>query len=208
VRRKSRSAAAVAIGVGAVGLFAAVAIAGTVVNGSFEHKFKGWKKDFNGAGQWVVESAPGSLASPPPKGDHAAYTHQGDPSSNVLYQDVKLARQKKHDLSFILAYHADAPGGFVTPENLNEDPMGGSNDNEQFRMDVMKPSAGLRSLDDSNVLKKVYRTEEGYPTDSDWFTVEANLTKFAGRTVRLRFVEVDNQGLFTVGLDGVKVRST
>ena len=51
----------------------------------------------------------------------------------------------------------------------------------------------------------VYRTEPGDPALQGYRTIRTSLTPFAGRTVRLRFAEVDNQGNFQVGIDQVRI---
>jgi hypothetical protein len=53
----------------------------------------------------------------------------------------------------------------------------------------------------------VYRTNVGDPVDQDWFEVTADVSNLAGKKVRVRFAEVDNQEVFYVGVDDVKVTS-
>jgi hypothetical protein len=56
----------------------------------------------------------------------------------------------------------------------------------------------------AGVLMNVFRTQPG---DRRRFPIpiSANLTAFAGQTVRLRIVEVDNQFYFNVGIDAVSI---
>jgi hypothetical protein len=179
----------------------------------FEDGLQGWTKNSHGDGHWKIYD---NSASPPvgtaaPEGTHAIYTEQGGPSSNVLYQDVKLG-QNATELSFMLAYHNGA-GVFYTPKSLDQGPgepmmkRGDPGPNQQFRADLMKPSAPLRSVKKADVLKKVYRTNVGDPVDQDWFEVTADVSNLAGKKVRVRFAEVDNQEVFYVGVDDVKVTS-
>jgi hypothetical protein len=208
----------VALVVGAVALIVvSVAAAASVPNGSFESGMDDWQINIEGLGQWAAndqtENGPNLPDPQPPKGAVAAIGSQDGPSSNVLYQDVQLPDGMTHHLSVWISYNSGT--GFATPHNLHDGFPGGEPDdgppdfpNQQFRVDVMKPSAGLRSVKDSDVLKPVFRTEEGDETQSGWFKVGTNLDKYAGKTVRIRFVEVDNQEYFTVGVDGVKVKSS
>jgi hypothetical protein len=198
-----------------VGAAAALAAA-TVHNGSFENGFEGWNRDSLGGGSWATKIDPASEAQipqPPPKGKKAAYASQNDPSSNVLYQDVDLKANRDHKLIVWVAYKCKAED-FATPDSLDIGPVdppkrrGTSVDNEQFRIDVMDPEAPVRSVESGDVLKSVFRTEVGDPRHRRWFKVHANLSSFAGETVRLRFAEVDNLGFLSVGVDGVKVTTS
>ena len=190
---------------------AASAFAAKVQNGGFEDGLAGWHKNSHGDGQWATSIDPNGAPfnSPPPEGVNAAYGSQGDPSSDILYQDVKLPDHGKLNLKFWAGYNNEA-NRFATPNSLSTGPTMGPPDkkNQQFRVDVMKPSAPLRSLKDADVLKRVFRTERDDPLQRDWFKVSAGVTKLAGKKVRLRFAEVDNLFYFTVGVDDVRVASS
>jgi hypothetical protein len=71
-------------------------------------------------------------------------------------------------------------------------------------VDVMDPAAPLDDVG-SGVLLPVYRTREGDPTTQHYQTISVSLKRFVGRTVRLRFAEVDNQFYFLVGIDRVQL---
>ena len=194
---------------------ATAALAATVQNGSFENHFEGWNRDSLGGGAWGTKVNPLSEAQikeSPRKGRKAAYASQNNPSSNVLYQDVDLRANREHKLIVWVTYKCKAED-FVTPDSLDPGPLeppkrrGPLAENEQFRIDVMDPEAPIRSVDSGDV-KPVFRTEVGDPRRRGWFKVHANLSSFAGETVRLRFAEVDNVDYFTVGVDGVKVTTS
>lgn len=51
----------------------------------------------------------------------------------------------------------------------------------------------------------IYRTEEDAPATRSYQTITASLRAFAGRVVRIRFAEVDNQFFFLVGIDRVEL---
>ncbi len=131
-----------------------------------------------------------------------ATTDQNDPGSRVLYKDVKLARGTEHTLSFYLYYdnRAEAFSPRATLDPAVEP-------NQQYRVDVMKPSAGDFSVEGGDVLARVFRTEEGDPNKLAPPRRTFNLTPFAARTVRLRFAEVDNRDYLLASGDAVKVTS-
>jgi DNA topoisomerase IB len=79
--------------------------------------------------------------------------------------------------------------------------------NQQYRIDVMRKNAPLDSLQKRHILAKVFRTKGGDPQDLAPKRVTADLTELAGRTVRLRAVEVDNRFFMCPGLDAVKIRA-
>ena len=59
----------------------------------------------------------------------------------------------------------------------------------------------------AGVLLNIYQTQVGDPSVSGYTTITADLSAFAGQTVRLRITEVDNSGNFSFGVDGVSVSS-
>ena len=73
----------------------------------------------------------------------------------------------------------------------------------------MRAGSPLESLDPADILSTVYRTEaKGRPKDTlslapTWFS--ADLSAFAGQTVRLRIAAVANQELLTAGVDAVSI---
>jgi hypothetical protein len=179
-----------------------------VTNGNFETgNLNGWTvvNQPGSGGDWFAYSGTTSpLTSnpiaPPPQGTFAATTDQQRPGSHVLYQDIALARKAKHKLSFFLYYNTFAPG-FFTPDTLD---FTGS-PNQQYRVDVLKPTADPFSVDPNDVLARIFRTEVGDPTTLAPTIKTFDLTPFAGQTVRLRFAEVDNLGVFLASTDNVKV---
>ncbi len=72
----------------------------------------------------------------------------------------------------------------------------------------MKPSAPLTSIDPADILLAVFRTATGDPPVLLPTMKTADLTPFAGQTVRLRFAEVANQGFFNASTDAVSIAST
>lgn len=204
------------------------ASAAKVVNGGFERgNLSGWQRDYfpvgkgKPPGQWYAydEAFPRLLLATslpaPPRGRWGAVTYQNGRSVQILSQVVKLKAHRKHRLKFLLAYdnandgdemrlRGDGAGpGFFTPASL-----GLGQPNQQFRMDVMKPGADIRAVNDEAVLKRVYRTEVGDPNHRRRYrSVTANLTRFAGQKVRLRFAVAVTESPLSAGIDAVKVKT-
>jgi hypothetical protein len=188
-----------------------VSIAATIVNGGFETgSFAGWTV-FNqdgGFGNWYVYAG---TASPengfsipaPPEGTFAATTDQAGPGSHILYQDVTLEAGFHHTLSFVVYYENQA-GSFATPPSLDFNVFS----NQQYRVDVLNPSAPLTSVTPGEVLATVFQTRVGDAPFLAPTVVTVDLSSFAGRTVRLRFAEVDNQFYFAAAVDNVALTST
>jgi hypothetical protein len=216
----------------ALGFGATAASAAEVENGNFESdNLNGWQEDFFGPGEWFTYEGPYfGLRSPrfaevtarrgpvpsvpaPPQGQFGAISDQGSPSAMFMSQVVKLERRMKHKLRFKLAYSNQATGaprgmgfqGFHTPKSFRFGKA--ARPNQQFRMDVMKPGAAIRSLKKNAVLDRVYRTERGDPNRRGFRTITADLSEYAGDRVRLRFAVVVTEAPLHVGIDAVKIRS-
>ena len=200
----------------------APADAARVVNGDFERgNLGGWEKHYfpsqkSPFGIWRAYTgpfSPGPMRGPapavpaPPQGEFGAVTEQGDPSVQILSQVVSLKPDRRHKLRFKLAYYnqnsvmARGAAGFITPNSLT---LG--QPNQQFRMDVMKPGAGIRAMGGA-VLDRVYRTEVGDADQKGYGPVAANLTPYAGKEVRLRFAVAVTEAPLHVGIDAIKIRT-
>lgn len=199
-------ASAAALGVGA-------ANAALIDNGGFERgDFTGWKVSEFGPGEWgLICAIPrGFVFGAPPEGACAAVTSQGDPSVQVLSQVVRLREGRRYRLSYRLAWDnegavrqgpAPPPNGFITPNTLKLD-----RPNQQYRVDVMRPRAPIRSTDADDVLMRIARPAPEDPPESDWVRRGANLTRLAGQKVRLRFAVAVTQSELNLGVDAVKIK--
>ena len=190
----------------------ALAQASVVINGGFERNGGVGSNDFAGwtvvdtpeeSGSWFVQTGSASplngfIAFTPPAGQFAAMTDQGGPGTHILYQDVKVPSGHS-TLSFRVSLFNQA-GAYFAPHSLSFE----REPNQQFRMDIMAPLAKLDGLG-PGVLRNVFLTEPGDPPLQGYTTIRTSLNQFAGRTVRLRFAEVDNQGFFQVGIDQVRI---
>ena len=154
-------------------------------------------------GSWLVQTgnaAPitGFLVPSPTDGEFAAMADQFGPGAHILYQDVAVPRGRPI-LRFDL-YLGNQAGEYFSPETLSPDEF----PNQQFRVDIMDPSAPVDDVG-SGVLRNVYRTQPGDRPFAPYQTIQVSLKEFAGRTVRLRFAEVDNLAFFEVGIDRVVI---
>lgn len=197
--------------------------AASVVNGDFESgTLSGWQvqnypSPSSPGNDWFAYSgttAPtsGNPIPTPPQGSVAATSDQGGGGTHVLYQDVALEPYYTHKLSLIAYYSSYAPIAIPTPDTLNF--TGGPSEttfeqaNQQYRIDVLKPTAPILSIDPADILATVFATRVDAPEEMGPTQLTADLSAFAGQTVRLRFVEVDNQFYFNAGVDAVGIAST
>jgi hypothetical protein len=200
---------------------ASAADAATVVNGDFETgDLSGWTVDSTsvpGNGYWFAYTgtvAPltggplGSTIAAPPEGTHAAVSDEVSPGRHLLYQDVALESLPAGGTMTLKlwGYYKAQQGalGNPTPDSLDPSAPGV---NEQYRIDVMKPSAAIDSIDPADVLLNVFRTQAGDPQTLAPTEMTADLTPFAGQTVRLRFAETDNNGVLNASKDDVRIET-
>ena len=187
-----------------------------IVNGGFEDNgglgtnvFAGWTvyNQIGGSGSWLVQNGThpsgfdckDDVVQAPPSG-FAAMTSQSDPGTHVLYQDVTIPGSAAQVmLSFDLYYNTF--GDLMSPPSLDFH----TRPNQQFRADIVDPSAPIEDVG-SGVLANVYQTLQGdTPELPGYKTITDDLSRFAGRTVRLRFAEVDHGACFHVGIDNVAI---
>ncbi len=146
----------------------------------------------------TVAPISGAPVPPPPQGKTAALVDQAGPGGNVLFQTFRVPRNGR--LSMTLWY-VNWAGVFFTPRMLVPGPA----PDQQLRIDLTLPDAGLYSLRPSDIVANVFRTVPGDPLAVAPHTITYNLAPWAGRLVRLRIAEVDNQFFFTAGVDSVQV---
>jgi hypothetical protein len=181
--------------------------AATVVNGDFETgNLTGWQQ-FNQteAGEWFAESreeAENEGFFPPPSGNFAAATFQGGEDLDVLYQDIALEPGFTHQLALILYYRSTREITVPVPNTLSLDV-----DNQQLRVDVMRPSAPIDSVNPSDILTTVFANKNGDPEVMPPIRLTADLSPLAGQTVRLRIANAVTLEPFFSGLDAVSITS-
>lgn len=189
----------VAIGVALAAVGGGIASAATVTNGSFSDGLNGWSQVNDGSGAWQAVTFTGPNGAPldgftipvDTGQTNAAGTFQSGPGDHFLYQDIALEPNQSHKLS--LDYRWQNNAGFVSPASLSMNTF----PNQQARIDVIKPTAPIGSIAASDILGTVVATTAQSPSVLGWTQATADLSQFAGQTVRLRLAEVDNEGNFT-----------
>jgi hypothetical protein len=188
----------------------AAAAAATVSNGDFETgNLNGWQTTSSSSGGgWFTytEEELGPEFPPPPSGRWAAATEEFAESTMILYQDVALEPGLLHQLSLTLYYRSAAPISVPEPNTL--DSQGSVDSNQQLRVDVIKPSAPIETLDPADILSTVFANKNGDPQFMAPTKLTADLTPFAGQTVRLRIANAVEDSYFNAGVDAVSITST
>ena len=170
-----------------------------------------WKTERSGAGGWFVYTSGKTPPSPsesdpnipfavpdPPHGKFAAVTDMNGPGRRILYRDITL--DGRYTLSLTVFYVNAGP--LSSPETLDYEAAG---ENQQFRIDIVAPSAPVDSLAAAHVLANVFRTKPGDADRREPSTVTVDLSKWEGQTVRLRLAGVDNRGPLRAGVDDIRL---
>ncbi|HZO07525.1 MAG TPA: hypothetical protein VFB52_14135 [Solirubrobacterales bacterium] len=200
--------------------------AATIVNGDFETgNLSGWTV-FNStskgnwfpyAGTQVPFANPEEQFFAPPQGNWAAVTSETSPDLAILFQDVTLEPFWTHNLSLIYYYRSFAPIAIPTPYTLDiteelvkmaEPPLGEDQENQQLRIDVIKPTAPIDTVNPAEILTTIFANKVGDPQVIPPTTLSADLTQFAGQTVRLRIANAVNEEVFNAAVDAVTLTST
>jgi hypothetical protein len=106
-----------------------------------------------------------------------------------------------------LYYVSNAPIFVPTPNTLA---VSGEKEvhNQQYRVDVVKPTAAIESLVPSDILATVFANKNGDPQTMVPTQFSADLSAFAGQTVRLRIANAVNDNVFNAAVDSVSIAST
>jgi hypothetical protein len=210
-----------AIAIAALALFAALAggasaDAATVVNGGFETgTLSGWTvfKSVEFVG-WNVGKNEETEPSPSPfSGSYYAGSFQTEPGTTILYQDIALEPNSSHQLQLAFAYFSDEPITIPVPDTLTASEV--SPPNQQVRIDVMKPTAPITSVEPSDILATVFASSESENLEGEESEpglepklLTADLSQFAGQTVRLRIAVAVTRNPLVAFVDNVAVTST
>ena len=171
-------------------------------NGSFETgDFTGWTvvQEPGGSGNWFVYSGNATTVNadpilPPPDGTFAAVT-EGDPGSQVLFQDIDIPAGNTVTCS-VIVYYENRAGVFINAPDLSYLTI----PDQQARIDIMDPNAPDFDIG-AGVLENLFQTNPGDPNSLGYTTINFDLTDFAGTTVRFRVAEVDNEDVFNFSID-------
>jgi len=214
VQKLSAKVATFAAVLAVTALSSNVAHAASVANGGFEAGLTGWAvvDQPSSSGSWFSTGGGGSPQSgfsipAPSEGSSYAVTDQFGPGSHVLFQDVLLEAGSKHTLKFNWFAQDTTNSGPIDAGTMTA--FGGAN--QHFRVDLVAATFtdwfGASSSNAGVLANLLAPTAQG-STVSGFNTTTFDLTPWAGSTVRLAFREVDNQGFFQAGVDGVAVNSS
>jgi hypothetical protein len=189
----------------------ATSSAATVKNGDFEDgTLNGWNvsSDRYSSGWWTIYSGSELPISghegPTSIGGSSAVADEFEQMSTTLYQDVALEPGFTHQLNLKYWVQNWASDWYIpTPQSFAIGGGGG----QEVVLDVIKPSALPNTTNPSDVLTTVRVPAPGDPVVTDWTDAGADLSAFAGQTVRLRFVSVANNNYMHLGLDNVSITS-
>jgi D-alanyl-D-alanine carboxypeptidase len=217
VRGRRRAAAAALVGLLALGsmLVGCEAQPRKIVVDDFESgAITGWQAVGGGSGGWFVyadghkppdpaqsdPNAPFDVPDPP-QGRFAAVTDMNGPGTRILYRDLRL--EGRFSLQLSVFYTGTAP--FSSPATLAHDTP---EPNQQFRIDLLSPSAPIDSVAKGDVLVNVFGTSPDDPTRRQPTDVSMDVSAWAGQTVRLRLATTDNGGPLRVGVDNIRFERT
>jgi hypothetical protein len=202
----------------------AMVVGNAVTNGGFETNggagtsiLNGWTvvtDNCGSPGSWYAQtgtsnplgsSGSNTTVAAPPEGSFAAMSDQDGPGTRAMYQDITIPADATN-ITFQL-YLLVQVEDWVTPnpQTLQTcDSVG----NEQFRADIITTSSDPTTEIDSGVLLTIYQTMPSDALESGYTEVQADISSLAGQTVRLRFVEADNEGNLNAGVDDVMITGT
>lgn len=197
--------------------------AATILNGDFESGgLSGWQvhNSFPNCGSWFSysgTSTPGTgyPFDAPPQGSTAAVSDEKCANTAVLYQDVALEPFWSHSLSVNVYYRSRAPIFVPSPNTLqvsNEPilvPIGEEPPpvNQQMRVDVMRPTAPIESVNPADILATLFANKNGDPQQMAPTVFTADLTPFGGQTVRLRAAVAAGDYYFYGAIDAASITS-
>jgi hypothetical protein len=158
----------------------------------------------NGFGNWYFTmNSNGPLSGrggeAPSDGSWQAYLDDNGSGSYVLYRDVTLPDYGSITLHFTW-WVKNEWGDFANPDTLDRT----QRPNQQFRVDIMDPAVPP-DWTQFGVLQNILATQPGDPRFTTATTVDADISAFAGQTIRLRFAGANTEHFLRVGVDSVHI---
>lgn len=193
-----------------------------LANGDFETgDFTSWTVESWGSGDWFIyedgstppDPSVTDTANPfdvpdPPQGQHAAVTDMDYSGVHFLYRDIEVAGP--WTLHAVVFYENSA-GSFYVQEDfgrIDGEAWLANARNQQYRIDIIDPTAPIESLEADEVLAAVFWTQPEDPPSLGPTPISVDLSQWDGQTVRLRIAEIDNGGALRAGIDDVLLMSS
>jgi hypothetical protein len=195
------------------------AAAATVVNGDFESgTLRGWQVHraleagdwfaYEGTDEPIANKRGGKPIQAPPQGRYAAIADEINPDALILSQEVALEPGLAHRLSLLAYYDSLVPIAVPAPDTLSVDGEAlAGQANQQYRIDVMRPGTPIDSVAAGDLLRTLFQTAPGARRTLPPTSFSADLSAFAGQTVRLRVAVAAHEELLTAGVDAVSIDS-
>jgi D-alanyl-D-alanine carboxypeptidase len=178
----------------------------------------GWTLDRRGTGSWFAYRDGRQPPDPkqtntfvpfqmpdPPQGEFAAVADAPGPGMQLMYRDIKVDAPAMLELTVYYVNGFDGLSGysvpFVAPRSLAID----AGPNQQFRVDLLAPTAAPDSMTDADVRATVFETRPDDPARRNPAAIHFDLSPWVGQTVRLRVVSVNNQTPMRAAIDNVRL---
>ena len=127
---------------------------------------------------------------------------------HFLYRDIEVAGPWT---LHAVVFYENAAGSFYVQDDFGRfdgDSWFDNDRNQQYRIDIIDPTAPVESLEADDVLATVFRTQSEDPPSVGPTPIRLDLSQWDGRTVRLRIAEIDNGGALRAGIDDVRIMSS
>jgi CubicO group peptidase (beta-lactamase class C family) len=190
----------------------------TVVDDFESGTLAGWTLEHRGNGNWFTyqngRQAPDSKQSNafvpfnmpnPPQGKFAAVSDAMGPGLKLMYRDIKLEGPVMLELTVFYVNGTDGLSGYSAPFAAPRTLAINAGPNQQFRVDVLAPTAAADSMADADLRATVFETRPDAPARRGPTPVRYDLSPWAGQTVRLRIATADNQAPLRAGIDNVRL---
>ena len=132
-----------------------------------------------------------------PGGRFAAVTDTNGPGTRIPFRDVRLDGRLTLRLT---VFYAGSPA-LSSPRTLAWD---APQANQQFRIDLLDPSAPIDSVASGDVLVNVFRTSQDDEVARLSTRVKVDVSRWAGRSLPLRLAATENRGPMRVGVDDIR----
>jgi D-alanyl-D-alanine carboxypeptidase len=178
----------------------------------------GWTLDSRGDGNWFTYQNGRQAPDPkqtntfvpfnmpdPPQGKFAAVSDGVGPGTKWMYRDIKLEGPLMLEVTVFYVNSIDGLSGYSSPFTAPGRLVPSGGPNQQFRIDILGPSAAADSMADADIRGTVFVTGSDAPARRGPTPVRFDLSPWAGQTVRLRVATANNQTPLRAGIDNVRL---